>query len=504
MTPLDIPPGVMHKRVKATKSSNWRETNLIRWEENTLLPVGGWEKLTFNTVIAARIRKIHQWMDNTAVAHTAYLCETKVYVETAGVLTDISPTVPLVDPYTGSYEQGGYGDGLYNASTYGTPRDVRPRIRPYTPSYSIGNWGQELRVMTSSDGRYLGWDPSTPATPCTAIVGAPINNRGFVITPERHVIIWGVDGDFNNTGWCSREDDTDWDFADPLNTAGELPVEPKSPIVTGVMVGSDLLFFTADGRAFAMRYIGTPYIYKHDPLGECSVPYSADSITALPIGASWFTASGFWTYNGTDVAPMPCEVWDWIGKDISDFYTRYESTCINLRNKQEAWFFFVGADEQYNTRFVMLDYREGYIWSMGTLSRSAGFSFPNADNPLMADGATVYRHEVGLAYDDYDLFPFAETFLINAESGTVKTTIRKMLPEVDGDHSVLRYSVMKQNKRIKGSETQSALRQMRDNGYVDIRETARDLRLRIEAIAEPTEIWSIGQIAADLVSRGEQ
>lgn len=503
MIPLDLPPGVMQKRAKTFKSSNWREVNLVRWEEDTLYPVGGWEKLTFNIPFASRVRKIHRWTDNFNVDHTAYLCEKHVYVETEGTLTDISPIPALVDPYgSGGYEEGGYGDGVYGASTYGTSRDTRPRSRPYTPSYSIGNWGQELRVMTSADGRYLKWAPGDVR--CTVVATAPTNNRGFAITPERHVIIWGVAGNFANTGWCSQEDDTDWNFADPLNTAGDLPIEPKSVVITGVLMGSDLALFTADGRMIIMEYIGTPYIYNMNPKGKTAVPYSADAVMPIPGGCVWMAESGFWWYDGVTPQPMRCEVWDWVTANRSDFYARYEATAVDVGVKSEGWFFFPDEDSQYNTRYVMLDYRQGYIWAMGQIGRSAGFSYPNTGNPIMANGTSVYRHESGLVYDDYDGFPFMETFTINAESGTIKSTLKQLFVEVDGDHSVLRYSVWKANSRLKDSEVQSSLRSMRSNGYVDIRETARDLRLRIEAVAEPTEMWSYGQTLIDIVARGQK
>lgn len=502
MIPIEIPPGVAQRRSKSSKSNNWYEANLVRWDDLTLYPVGGWDRRTYDIPFASRVRKVHKWVDNSGKLLTAYLCESNVYVDINGTLTDISPTPAITAPYSTGYDEGGYGDDAYGSSTYGTPRSTRPRTRPYTPSYSIGNWGQELRVMTSADGRYLGWDPSTPATPCAAVSGAP-TGRCFVVTPEQHVIIFGVDGDANTYGWCSNSDDTDWDFADPTNTAGSRPIQPYSPIITALHTGHSVFAFTANGNAYSIEYIGTPYIYNHEEQGLCSIPYSSDSVTRTPEGAIWFSQSGFWQWDGVNIQPVVCEVWDWITENIDEYFTRYEASVVNLGAMGEAWFFFVEPGQQYNSRYAMFDYRQR-VWSMGILDRSCGFSFPNDTNPLMSDGTYIYNHESGVVYGNYTLNPYIETFGMNAEGGANRITLKKILPDVSGDYSVLNWSVAKTEKRAGSDETYSEPRHIRDNGYVDIRETARDLRIRIEAIGVPSAIWSVGTLSVDMVVRGKK
>lgn len=505
MLPIDIPPGVMQAKAKAPKSNSWRETNLIRWDDGTLYPIGGWEPLQYDIPFASRVRKIHRWLSNDGTPYIAYLCEQHVYVDIAGVLTDISPTVPLVSPVSAGFDQGGYGEGPYSADEYGTPRDVVPRLRVYTPSYSIGNWGEDLRVMTSADGRYLGWSPTTPGDPCDTVPTSP-TGRGFVITPEQHVIIYGVDGDFNHWGWCSRSDDQDWDFGDPTNTAGDYFVQPASHIIAMIGVGSQILGFTANGFAHVVNYLGSPYIYSEMVrMDQAGIPYSADCVTTTPDGAIWVSNSGYWSFNGVNVAPLKCEIWDWVTDLIDASYTRYEGTIINVAAQSEAWFFFVETGERYNSRVAIYDYRQK-IWSMGShISRSAGFSSSNDDYPLMSNGETVFKHEAGLVYADYAHFPYAETFTINTNAGTNKITVMQLFAEIDGDYSALRVRAVKSNKRIAGGgETFSNYKSIRDNGYIDVRETARDIRLRFEAVSVPSECWSIGEVLIDAVQRGHK
>ena len=159
--PLEIPPGVVAKATKQQRSSNWAETNLMRWVEGQMTPVGG--QAQFNYTFASRCKKIHGWFDLDQIYHIAYLCEEHLYVDTNGTLTDISPTPPLVAPTP--VGEGGYNDDTYNTGTYGTPRPISATAaQDKVPSaYSLDNFGSILYAMTCADGRLLMWDPQLAA-----------------------------------------------------------------------------------------------------------------------------------------------------------------------------------------------------------------------------------------------------------------------------------------------------------------------------------------------------
>lgn len=358
--------------------------------------------------------------------------------------------------------------------------------------------------MTSADGRLLGWSPATPLTVASAVSGAP-SGRSFVITPENHIIMFQVGGERAKWGWCSKQDDSDWNFADPTNTAGSFDVQPASAIVTGALVGEQTLMFTANGAGFVINYRGDPYIYTATPLNECTPPVSADCICATPDGGMWLSVAGFWSFNGVNSSPMACEIWDWISKNADFVLTKFYGAAIKLSSIGEIWFNFVGQGDTLNSFAALYNYRDS-IWSQAIVSRICGFSYPSDANPLMSDGTNVYRHEIGTDYQDYSLKPYAETFTINAVSGTNKITLRKMFMEVAGDYDALKIVVVKSNRRTANSsdsvEAFSDPKTIRSNGYVDVRETARDIRIRVEAVSVPTEKWSLGQMLVDVVQRG--
>jgi hypothetical protein len=139
---------------------------------------------------------------------------------------------------------------------------------------------------------------------------------------------------------------------------------------------------------------------------------------------------------------------------------------------------------------------------MGELGRNCGISIANDPNPLMATDTKVFRHEEGYVYPGVSSLPWAETFTLNTGGGRNLTTIRQMLPEIDGDRNAVQFRFIKRNDPTNGPEVISVPKMIRDNGYVDVRETARDFRIRVEMINGKD--WSLGPSDIDWVSRGSK
>jgi hypothetical protein len=175
---LEIPPGVVATATKQMASSNWSEVNLVRWIEGQMSPVGG--QAAYSYSFASRCRAIHGWFGLDQAYHIAYLCESNLYVDTGGTLTEITPPGGLGTPPADVTPVGpGYGAGIYSAEEYGTPRSAGtpPPAIPIAnlPAvYSLDNFGAILYAMTSFDTRLLAWDPAagTPGIADTLATGA--------------------------------------------------------------------------------------------------------------------------------------------------------------------------------------------------------------------------------------------------------------------------------------------------------------------------------------------
>lgn len=497
MTTIELPPGVVNTASRKAKTGSYRETHLVRWEGGTLLPFGGWEAIDY-TAFDSRLRVIHKWVDNEGNLITAFLCEEHCYVDIGdGLLIDITP-IDGLEPVPGVGE-GGYGDGLYGVGDYGEPPEGVSRNVVATPCFTLDNWGEELRAMTSPDGRLLYWTPQAPTTELAAVPNSPLG-RTFVVTPERHIMIFEAGGEPGRVEWSDEEDDTEW-APGTTTKAGGFNVEPRSPVIAAKVAAGGVFFSTARA-AHLTRWTGLPYIYESSDtkIADCPPPLSAAAIVAIPEGLMWLSINGFWQFNGVSCTPVTCLIWEWIRKQFNVGFSKYFAAAMPNPAKFEVWFNFVSTEASYNDRLAVYNYKDK-TWTMGRLSRICGAAFQSDANPLMSDGTTVFRHEIGYSYPGIDEMPWADTFGINLGNGAVNSTIRQMMPEVIAETpQAVEFTFYKSKNTASKVETVSVPKVVRDNGYVDVRETARNFRMRVQMIL--AEEWSLGSIEMDIVKRG--
>lgn len=503
LTSVTIPPGVVSTPTKTSRSTNWQEVNLIRWSAGKMMPVGGWEKLAF-PAFPSRVRAIHTWTTLSGLDYTAYFCEQHCFVSAGNQLYDISPAVPLAPPSTTT--AGGWGDNDYSFDMYGTERPARDDIKPLTPGFYIDNWGQNLVIMSSEDGRLLMWDPSDINNVLEPVAGAPLSNRAFVVTPQRHVILFSAGGVKNRFAWCSQEDISDWNYASVTNTAGFLDFQPMASIISACKSGNDVVFWTSSGAIFGIRYIGVPYVFSFEQIGQGPVPVSPASVYDSPLGCVWISTNGPWRYEAGSVVPVACEVWPWVIKNADPIAARFNAAMVALDTFSELWWFFPCPDDEGNCRYIQWNYKEGW-WSQGKLKRSCGASSTYTQYPLMSDGSFVYRHESGRYHGtqgENDL-PWAKSFNLNINVGLLGT-FNRLLPDIDGDIESLafqlEYNIPRAGNLLRNQLTPE--RKMLPSGFVPFRHTGRDFRIIAKQVTHGAPPWTWGDTGADIIPRGDK
>jgi hypothetical protein len=549
--PLEIPPGVVAKPTKSMNSSNWSEVNLVRWVEGQLTPIGGQSQYSYS--FASRVKRIHGWYGLDDIYRIAYLTEGNLYVDEAGTLTEISPGTAPTDVlygdgiysdglYSGSTTQpitpptfgvGGYGDDVYNFGTYGTSRALTTNVQidQIPTAYSLDNFGGVLYAMTSADGRLLMWDPAVggeaveqPPDPSSGGRGPVPRGRCFVVTQERFIIIFGSHGDGTVGGggpsrfaWCDQENPGAWDYSNVTSQAGFLDIEPASPIITAIATRTGTLFWTAK-KAYVSQFLGIPYVYNYVELASNCTPWSPQSMATTASLTLWMSQQGVFSFDGTSIAPVACLVRPW----IDDFMTlpatlatvREQACMVHVGNFNEVWWFFPEDGQPYNTRVAIYSYKEGW-WSQGQMSRSAGITASYTSHTIMADGLVAYEHEASITYPVGTPLPWAETFNLNLASGSRLITVKQIIPDIEGDVANLLYSLFYKNSRsvmpdangkpVPVQELQSPPRPVNtSNGYIDLRTTGRDIRLRIEVAGPYVNPVTVGAHLIDSVVRGDR
>ena len=534
--PIEIPPGVLARATKKMRSSNWAEVNMVRWREGQLTPMGGQAQFTDTSSgaeaykFASRCKAIHGWYDLAGVYHIAYLCETNIYVDTGGVLTDVTPAGGMIAP---SGLVGGYSDDNYNVDTYGTQRAIpgSVAITKVPDAYSLDNFGAILYAMTSADSRLLMWDPAVGGP---AVVQPPASGRGpvpvgrcFVVTQERFLMVFGSSEDGTTGGgsprrfaWCDQENPGAWDYASVTSQAGFLDIEPASPIIAAIETRVGILFWTAK-KAYVSQFLGLPYVYNYVELADNCTPWSPQSVTTTSALTLWMSEQGVFSFDGTSIAPVACAVRPWIDKNIDPIQVRELSFAAHLGEFSEWWWFYPQTGGQpYNTRVAVYNYKEGW-WTQARMSRSAGITSSYTSHPIFADDYLAFQHEVGNVYVNAPgnapvTPPFAESFDLNINSGVRLTTVKQLIPDVEAVGATdpvsianaisnLRYSLFYRNSRSLGApELQTPLITPRSDGFVDCRTTGRDIRLRIDMASPIIQPFTLGQHLIDAVPRGDR
>jgi hypothetical protein len=350
------------------------------------------------------------------------------------------------------------------------------------------------------------------------------NGRCFVVTQERFIQVFGTAQDGTVEGgkpsrfaWCDQENPGAWDYTNVVSQAGFFDIEPASPIVVANSSRTGTLIWTAK-KAYSSRFLGAPYIYNCVELADGTTPWSPQSVATTSSMILWMTEQGPYSYDGTNILPVKCMVRPWVDDDFDPIAVRQLSFAMHLSEFSEWWWFFPTLNSPFNTKAIVYNYNEGW-WTQVRLSRSAGMTSSYTSHPIMADDYFAIQHEIFQATSYVNIsmpatLPFAETFDLNL--GDKLMSVKQLIPDVEAMDPVdanaaiqaisnLRYSLFYRNSRSLGTpELQSVPQSVRPDGYVDLRTTGRDIRLRIDMGSSTVLPFTLGQHLIDAVARGDR
>lgn len=420
LIPLTLPPGIYRNGTEYQASNRWHDASLVRWTGGTMRPVGGWR--TRDALGTTAPRAAMAWQDlGGNRRYAAGFHDALVVALSSGITADITPT-DLVAGDIDAAVNTGYGGGFYGFETYGTARADKGNYGEAT-TWALDNWGENLVACSLADGRLLEWTLDT-AVKAAPIANAPINNLSVVVTYERFIFALGAGGDPRKVQWCDREDNTTW-TPSTTNEAGDIDLQTPGQIMCGVRTRGQTLILT-DMDAHAATYQGPPFVYGFERVGSACGALSRKSIAAVDGGVYWMGRRGFHLYAGGAVQDVPCEVADYVFSDINSAQV---SKVCGVPNQQfdEIWWFYPSSSSVENDRYVVFNYVEGH-WSIGTLSRTAGFDRGIFRTPVWfgADGV-AYDHETGLSYGG--ALPFAESGPISLGAGDQVMVVTELIPD---------------------------------------------------------------------------
>ena len=392
---IRIPAGVRSNGTEIESSNRWLDSNLVRWRDGSIQPVGGWlERSKSGDSITEPPRGAIGWIDNSFNSNIAVGTANKLfYISSGNVVHDITPTSLATGSVT-SVLNTGYGGGYYGNGSYGTIRQTTGVYDSCT-TWSLDTWGEYLVGCASTDGKLYEWQLNT-ASPAAVITNAPTDCSSLVVTEERFIFALAAGGNPRKVQWCDKEDNTTW-TPSATNEAGDFELQTQGEILSGHRLrGRTLIITTTD--AHVATYIGPQLVYSFERVGTSCGSISRHACVANQEGAYWMGQNGFHMFNGSSVQDIPCEVFDYV---FTDMNTAQKSKIWAVLNSKfgEAWWFYPSSDSNEVNRYVVYDYKENH-WSVGSLNRTAGFDSGVFINPIWfrSDGS-IYNHEIGFDYN---------------------------------------------------------------------------------------------------------
>ena len=476
---LDLPAGIYRNGTDLQASGRWRDSNLVRWHDNTLRPIGGWRPRS-DTATAAKVRGLHAWIDNDSDRWIGAGTYEKLYIyNSAGIQYDITPA-GLTVGNEDALNPVGYGNSFYGQEYYGIARKEASTVTPAT-SWALDSWGENMVACSNADGKIYEWSLAT-GTPAVAVTNSPINCRSIVVTEERFLFALGAGGNPRLVQWSDREDNTTWTPA-ATNEAGDLELQTSGRIQCGVKVQNQTLILT-DTDAHVASYSGPPYVYGIERVGTSCGIISAQAKAVVDIGALWMGRRSFYSYNGGRVNEIPCDVSDYVFSDINVSQISKVAAVSNA-NYGEVWWFYPSSSSNENDRYVSYNYNDN-TWSIGLMARTAGVDSGVYRQPIIvsATDKKLYEHEIGFNYDGVE--PFVESGPISIGDGENVMSVTQMIPDekTQGDVDAIFKT------RFYPNDVERAYGPFNMANPTSLRFTGRQVRMRIEGIS--TSDWRVG------------
>lgn len=435
---------------------------------------------------------------------------------TAGTIYFVK-TIVSADKFTISATQGGTaidGGAGSTATTkaswheaYGTGRTAaNPAYVNILQHWSCSNWGQDLMAVASWDGRLLHF-AATTGTPAAMDVpsNAPTSNAGVVVTAERSCMLIGARGTaFSDGGssrrvaWSDFEDYNGWTFNSATNQAGYFDLEATSPLVACARIKEGVLVLSQH-EVFLIRYVGPPYYYGSEKLGNTTfaAPYCLATAGNMAI---WLGTECFWAYDGNVVRVVDCPNFSDFKQDLDPTYGWAHATMHSNDQFPEFWLDYpkTTSTDGENNAYLVYGYAENW-WAGGARSRSAACGGLATAKPIAAGtDKIIYQHEDGWTDAGTSRIEqvYAETAVLDIP-GDNNIDITRALVAEDPHLGLSNYEVYFYARQTPGgTERTFGPYTPRADGYVDCRVTGRDIRMRIENAQD--SYWSIGQIRLNI------
>lgn len=470
---LKVPPGLYRVGTEYESAGRFYDSNLVRWLDGHLRPIGGWSSL--NTGLTGTARDLHTWVDNSAVGRVAVGTNSNLYVLTnAGARTDITPVSGWTSQDAGS------------------------------STWTLDNAGQLLVGVNDEHGTLFTWLPGDAAA--AALSNAP-SCDAVAVTNEGIPVALGASGNPRAIAWCDRDDFTDWTagFAD---LAGDLVIQASGTIQNAKRVRAGLLIWTTSD-VHILRYVGLPNVYGVTAVAGGTNAGAVSRHAMVMVGdlAYWMSDNAFYACSGgAFISKVRCDIWD----DVFAANTNADSNRIVGLNKAQAhkvramhnakyseiWWMYPKGAATENSHVAVYNYAEK-TWSIHELVRTCGIEANHGfESPLMIGSTTLWEHESGDSRTGGGTV-YARTGPVELGDGERQMAVRRVIPDegTAGDVDVYFHT------RPSPNATEESYGPFASSNPMDVRFTARQVAMEFRESSASD--WRVGTYRVEMKPAGQ-
>jgi len=391
------------------------------------------------------------------------------------------------------YSYWWYGDGEWGVS-YSGPGSASFSKKAH---WSLDSFGEDLIGTHSGDKAMFYLDVSDLSIAAKEITTANSFTENaptavaVVVTPERHVLALGADGDARQIKFSSQETVDVW-TPSATNTAGSLPLQTSGYIVCGKNVRGTTLIWS-DVDVHAVNYLGPPLVFGTTKLADNAGVISPYAIHNSSEITCWLNSGGFWVFDGS-VRPLPSPIQDRVMRTVD---WSQEGLIYSGGNSEfgEVWWWCpsvtgtAGECEYY----VVYNYRDGNWYdslSTSGVSRNCWIDKGVLNSPIAVDAGdnTIYSHETtDPAQTDT---AEAETGAIDLMRGERYSRISKIFTDSDQQAAGAINFQFYTSSSGDAAETTSSSYPLETDGEIDVRLQGRQVRYRVTGAL--TQDWTVG------------
>ena len=514
------PPGVVRNATPEATPGRWWDANNVRFRGGQTQPIGGNVSVLGTATTDGPPRDLITWHDNNHVRWAAFGTDSGLYAFRFDIATAYYILPAGVGPLDPPGALVGYGLADYGESSYGTardPADIGPQDISATmgDQWSMDTFGEDLLIVPTQDGRLYRWSPLTPATPAALVTGAPDQNRGVIVTDQRHVVLLGAGGDPRKIAWSDQEDPSVW-VADVTNLAGDKMLQTQSYAMTAAKVSDGILIFTSND-VHKMQYVGAPYAYGITQIAAGCGPLAPRAVAGVGSFLAWPGTQTFWSYSGGSITPLKCDVQDWFFSLVNRQMVGRVFSGPNP-SFSELWWDWPDEGANECNRYIALNYSDpAHPWTIGTRNRTAAdptgtMDYPVLGGSLPGDGGLTYGvlflHEYGWTDNGVPRAPagdiYAESGNITLGEGDRRLHVRQVVFDATGGApDMLGYRFFTREQPYDAAnEWDTGLYTEIHDGLMDVRFSGRSVRMRMEAMVDGA--FAVGRPRLDMKPGGSR